>query len=74
MKASIPILTIAVCLEVFAGQLLQSGQNMLLLFPVFFISVPVINSVGGNIGSILGARIASGLHVGSISIDISDKH
>lgn len=73
VKASVPILTLGVTLEIFAGQLLQYGQHILLLFPVFFISIPVINSVGGNIGSILGARIASGLHVGSISIDVYDK-
>jgi mgtE-like transporter len=33
----------------------------------------VINSVGGNIGSVLGARLASGLHVGSIEVDYKDK-
>jgi mgtE-like transporter len=31
--------------------------------------IPVINGVGGNIGSILGARLSSGLHVGSIELD-----
>jgi len=37
------------------------------------ISIPVINSVGGNIGSVLGARLASGLHVGYISLSMKDK-
>ena len=43
------------------------------LYPIFLISIPVINSVGGNIGSVLGARLASGLHVGYISISLKDK-
>jgi mgtE-like transporter len=57
----------------FAGQILQSGQNTLLKIPIYLISIPVINGVGGNIGSILGARLASGLHVGYINLDIKDK-
>ena len=32
-----------------------------------------MNSVGGNIGSVLGARLASGLHVGSIEGTYKDK-
>jgi len=67
------LLTVAVVIEIFAGQILQGRQDMLILFPVFLISIPVINSVGGNIGSVLGARLASGLHVGYITISLRDK-
>jgi len=74
VKNSIPILTIAVFIEIFAGQILQGNQEKLLLFPIFLISIPVINGVGGNIGSILGARLASGLHVGYIELTIKDKN
>jgi mgtE-like transporter len=71
---SIPLLTIAVFIEIFAGQILQGNQEKLLLFPIFLISIPVINGVGGNVGSILGARLASGLHVGYIELTIKDKN
>lgn len=74
VRNSIPILTIAVLIEVFAGQILQGNQQKLLLLPIFLISIPVINGVGGNIGSILGARLASGLHVGYIDYNIRDKN
>jgi len=74
LKNSFPILTLAVLVEIFAGQLLQFHQEKLILFPIFLITIPVINSVGGNIGSILGARLASGLHVGHIELDIKDKN
>jgi len=73
VKHGLPLLTIAVVIEIFAGQILQGRQDMLILFPVFLVSIPVINSVGGNIGSVLGARLASGLHVGYITISLKDK-
>ena len=73
VRHGIPLLTLAAIIEIFAGQILQNGQDMLIRIPIFLISIPVINSVGGNIGSVLGARLASGLHVGFISLDIKDK-
>ena len=44
-----------------------------MLFPIFLISIPVINGVGGNVGIVLGARLASGIHVGYISLSIKDR-
>ncbi len=74
VRYGLPLLTLTVIIELFVGQLLQYGRGILLQqLTIFFISIPVINSVGGNIGCILGARLASGLHVGSIQIDIHDK-
>ena len=71
---SIPLLTIAAVIEIFAGQVLQGNLEKLVLIPIFLISIPVINGVGGNIGSILVARLASGLHVGYIEYSIKDKN
>ena len=73
VRYSLPLLTLCVLIEIFAGQILQSDLDILVLFPIFLITIPVINSVGGNIGSVLGARLASGLHVGYISISLKDK-
>jgi mgtE-like transporter len=73
VKHGLPLLTITILIEIFAGQILQGKQEALLLFPVFLISIPVINSISGNIGSVLGARLASGLHVGYISLSLKDK-
>jgi mgtE-like transporter len=73
VKHGIPLLTLTIFIEIFAGQLLLLKQDGLLWFPIFLISIPVINSVSGNIGSVLGARLASGLHVGYISISLKDK-
>jgi mgtE-like transporter len=73
VKHGLPILTFAVLIEIIAGQILLGKQEMLLVFPVFLISIPVINSVSGNVGSVLGARLASGLHVGYITVGFKEK-
>jgi len=74
VRYGLPLLTICVLIEIFVGQLLQQQDNLLLeRLPIFLISIPVINSVGGNIGSILGAHLASGLHIGSVSLTLKDK-
>ncbi|MCJ2533732.1 MAG: magnesium transporter [Candidatus Thermoplasmatota archaeon] len=74
IRHGLPLLTICVLIEIFAGQILQSNQQKLLFFPILLISIPVINGVGGNIGSILGARLASGLHLGTIELTVKDKN
>lgn len=73
VKNGLPLLTIAVIAEIFAGQILQGKQELLIIFPIFLISIPVINSVAGNVGSVLGARLASGLHVGYITNSLKDE-
>lgn len=72
VKHGLPLLTLCVLVEVFAGQILQNNQDALIGLPIFLICIPVINSVGGNIGSVLGARLASGLHVGYVGISFRD--
>jgi mgtE-like transporter len=74
VRFGLPLLTITIMIEIMVGQLLHIRQDVLLnQLPIFLISIPVVNSVGGNIGSILGAHLASGLHIGSISLDVKDK-
>jgi mgtE-like transporter len=62
------LLTLLIALEIGGGQILNQNEDMLLRTPIFLVMIPVINGVGGNIGSILGARLSSGLHVGSIEL------
>ncbi|PKK86333.1 MAG: hypothetical protein CVT48_01505 [Thermoplasmata archaeon HGW-Thermoplasmata-1] len=66
LKESIPILTVCVTIAVMAGMLLQSEHDKLVMFPFLLAFVPVLNGVGGNLGSVIGSRVASGLHVGYI--------
>lgn len=68
MKESMPLLSMLVALEIVAGQVLYQSEDKLLAVPILLVMIPVINGVGGNLGSILGARLSSGLHVGSVEL------
>ena len=75
VRYGLPLLTLCVMIEIFVGNILQHNQELLLQqLPIFLISIPVINSVGGNVGSILGAHLASGLHIGLIKLNPKDKY
>ena len=75
VRHGLPLLMFCLLIEIYTGSLLQQNQTFLLQrLPIFLVSIPVVNGVGGNIGSILGARLASGLHIGSIAFDPKDKH
>ncbi len=66
MKQSIPLLTICVAIEIAGGQVLNQNEEQLIRLPIFLVMIPVVNGLGGNIGSILGARLSSALHMGTI--------
>lgn len=63
---SLPVLFGAVVIGVLAGQILAFYQDRLLAIPVLLALVPAVNGIGGNVGSVLGARVASGLHFGGL--------
>ena len=67
MKQSSPLLLMGVIGGIAGGQVLNANEPVLISLPVFLVMFPVINAVCGNIGSILGARLSSGLHLGTIS-------
>jgi mgtE-like transporter len=67
MRQSTPLLLLGVAGGIVGGQVLNSNQTVLISVPVLLVMFPVINAVCGNIGSILGARLSSGLHLGTIS-------
>jgi mgtE-like transporter len=56
-----------------AGQILNANEAVFLAMPFLLILVPVINGVGGNVGTVLGARLTSGLYTGTLSVRLSDR-
>ena len=66
LKQSIPVLIVAMLLGIAAGQILNLSESLILVPWVLFM-IPIINGIGGNLGSVVGARLASALHMGSIS-------
>ena len=73
IKQSFPLLTICIGIEIMSGQLLNMNKEQFLNIPLLLALIPIINGMGGNIGSILGARLASGLHVGYITPDLKGE-
>lgn len=62
----IPLLLILSLIELYSGSVLKSLQGTLLSDPALLILVPTIISLGGNLGSILAARLSTALHLGLI--------
>jgi mgtE-like transporter len=60
------VMLISATVSIFAGLFLQVEVERLLTFPFLLSLIPPINDMGGNIGSMLGARLSSALHLGLI--------
>ncbi len=63
---SYPVLTAGILIALAAGYLLNSSMTEISRVPLILMMVPPINGIGGDIGSILGARLASALHMGTL--------
>jgi mgtE-like transporter len=66
VKRGIPVLLVAAIIGTMAGQMLQVRQEMLIDFSVLLILIPPLIKIGGDTGSILGARLSSALHLGLV--------
>jgi mgtE-like transporter len=63
---SYPVLALCTLISIAAGAMLNSSLDTLKRISIILWMVPVVNGAAGNIGSILGARLSSALHIGSI--------
>jgi mgtE-like transporter len=61
---SYPVLVLCALIGVSAGYLLNLQIEKIMTLPLILAMVPPLNDLGGSVGSILGARLASALHVG----------
>ncbi|MEE8232420.1 MAG: magnesium transporter [Thermoplasmata archaeon] len=73
VRESLPALAFLLGFNLVAGQILNATEVLFLTVPFLLILVPVINGVGGNIGTVLGARLTSGLYTGTLSVRLSDR-
>ncbi len=71
IRQSLPLLIVLVILEIIAGQFLNN--ETLLLSSGILMLIPVLNGIGGNLGSILAARLTSALHMGTIEASYKNK-
>jgi mgtE-like transporter len=68
------VLLIAAVFSLLAGFLLQENLERILRLTMLVALVPPINDMGGNIGCIVGARLATALHLGTIGPGRGRKH
>lgn len=73
VRESAPLLAGVMLLQIVAGEALRLESGSLFAAPVLLVLIPAVNAVGGNVGSILGARVSSGLHLGSIEPTIRSR-
>jgi mgtE-like transporter len=59
------VLLAALAIGLVGGVLLGASTGLISRLPILAM-VPVINGTGGNLGCILGARLSSALHLGSL--------
>lgn len=63
---SYPVLLACVVIGLSAGHLLNIHLDKIRTLPLILMMIPPINDLGGGLGCILGARLASALHLGMI--------
>ncbi len=67
------LLVICIALEIMGGQMLNSREATLVALPFILMAIPVINGVGGNIGTVLGMRFTTALHLGEITPSLEGR-
>ncbi len=68
---SYQVILASVMIGLVAGYMLDFYSGKITVITIAM--VPPINGIGGNIGSILGARISSALHLGTITPSFRDQ-
>ena len=68
----LPLLFVLSLLEIAGGLFLEQFKSSLLQNPALLIVLPVMIGMGGNLGSILAARISTALHLGTMDVRIRD--
>lgn len=71
VKESYRILIVTVLIGLASGYMLEAYSGR--ITAIFLAMVPPINGIGGNIGSILGARLSSALHLGTVTPDLREN-
>lgn len=61
-----PFLVVLAALATVTGVVLRTHEEQLFQQPWLLGLVPVVNAVGGNLGAVLGARLTSALHLGTL--------
>lgn len=66
LREGFTAITISIVISTFAGTVLNLRLQSLLTVPVILILIPPFNDMAGDFGCIVGARLATALHLGII--------
>jgi mgtE-like transporter len=66
MRQSIPILVVALFISIGSGLMLESQEEKLLLLPYLALLIPPFINMGGDTASILGTRLSTAMHLGTV--------
>jgi len=69
---SYPVLVLCVLIGLIAGLTLEKSLERI-EGTMVIVMIPLLNGIGGNLGSILGARLASALHLGVVSPELRGR-
>lgn len=61
---AVPVLTVLLLIEMVGGTALAGSYQT--VRAIFLVLIPPFLAVGGNVGSVFGSRVSSGLHLGLI--------
>ncbi|WP_292487836.1 magnesium transporter [Methanohalobium sp.] len=64
VKRSLPVLFVTTIIGIFSGQILNARIENLVSLPSLLVLIPALIKVGGDTGSMLGARLSSAFHLG----------
>jgi len=72
VRATLPLLAILTAVEIGSGLVLDSFETTLLSRPSLLVLVPVVIGTGGNLGSVLAARLSTAAHLGRVAFAPTD--
>lgn len=64
VRRGLPVLSLTCVIGIIVGQILNSRESSLISMPAILILIPALIKIGGDTGSMLGARLSSAFHMG----------
>ncbi|AKB54651.1 MULTISPECIES: magnesium transporter [Methanosarcina] len=64
IQRGLPVLIVTCVMGIVVGQILNSREKSLISMPAILILIPSLIKIGGDTGSMLGARLSSAFHMG----------
>lgn len=64
VKRGFPILLVTSIIGIFSGQILNIELEKIVSMPIILVLIPALIKIGGDTGSMLGARLSSSFHMG----------